>query len=283
MAHPLAESLANAFIAHFWAANHEIKWTAVEEEASLWLAPDVVLVGRVDARGVTPDGRPFFADWKTASAGKLRYKDTTKSQWRMSPQALTYGVLSPGVHDFTVRWAFKTDPPACDHEWYTFTDAETAWWREELLNIAKEIRHLRLAAARNFEYRVGVTNWPTNLNNCTKYGERYRCPFRDQGCWALNFGHVPDGMTPRESSHLAIENALKGDHGDAIIVLDASRVSDFISCRELYRKLWERSPNPGHGWGLTEENENLVIGTDFHDIIHQHILGIMEEQNGRAV
>jgi hypothetical protein len=277
VAHPQAEALAAAFISHFWSANREIKWTAVEEEASLWLAPDVVLVGRVDARGVTPDGRAFFADWKTASSGKLRFKDATKSQWRMSPQALTYGVLSPGVHDFTVRWAFKTEPPACDHEWYTFTDAETAWWRSELLGFAEEIRTLR-----NPENRPTMrVNWPTNLNNCTKYGERYRCPFRDRGCWALDFGHVPDGMHPRESSHLAIENTLRAEKGD-IVVLDASRVSDFISCRELYRKLWERSPNPGQGWGLQEESEALTVGTDFHDIIHQHILGIMEEQNGRA-
>lgn len=273
--HPESIRLAEAFAQHFWSADHEIRWGDLETEHSLWLNETTVLVGKIDATGTTSDGEPFFADWKTASKNKARYMDSEKAQWRMTPQALTYGVLLGGAYKrFMVRWALKTVPVACHFEWYTYADAELQFWRGQLIDIARRIRTLRNSA----------TPWPLNLHNCTRYGETYRCPFRDEGCWKLKFDHVPSDMSPRTQSHLAIENELLAQegmkagaikpeggvvHNPDLVVLDASRVSDWMDCNEYYRRAWEQN-------GLTEISEPLIIGTDFHSLIAEHLTTIKE-------
>lgn len=274
-----AEKLATAYIAHFWAANHEIRWLAIEQELMLWLTPNTLLVGKVDAIGLTPDERPFFLENKTASKYKKAKIEQEKATWRMRPQSLTYGVLLgsqttanlKGIRSFTTRWAFKTEPPSCDFAWYTYDEPELQWWLVQLLYIADQIRQDRK--------REG--NWNTNLNYCTKYGEKYACPFRDVACHQLNFSAVPDRMKPRTESHLEIENRIRAVQGGAIdmkpeggyhivyvppdlVVLDATRVNDWINCNEYYRRVWE-------GQGLREESEALEIGGDFHNLIGAHL------------
>jgi hypothetical protein len=263
--HPEALRLAEGFIKDFWSANHEIRWLGIEQERLLWLSPNTALVGKRDALGLTGDGKPFFADWKTASIGKKRFIKDEKRRWRLNPQALTYGVLNENdnAHHFTVRWVFKTEPVTTDFEWYEYEQSELKWWRGELLSIADQIRHWRSSSR---------TNWPVGLEHCTKYGENYRCPFRDEGCWIQNFSFRPSQMTPRTESHLDIENDLRqaktGE--EELVVLDATRVGDWIGCHEYYRRIWEE--------GLHEESEALTIGHDFHEIIGAHLNKIKSEQ-----
>lgn len=271
--HPEAERLAAAFIKNFWAFDHEVRWLSVEQELSLWLDERTLLVGKRDAKGMTPDGDIFFADWKTGSKGKARYIDREKFQWRMNPQALTYGVL--GGEDgsrFTVRWALKTEPARTDFEWYSYTPDEMAWWRGELIFVAEQIRSLR--------ERIGPQEqWPLNLHYCAKYGENYACKFRDAGCWKLDFENVPPGMEPRTESHLGIENtmlaAMSEEQRRDLVVLDATRVADWMGCHELYRRLWEANN------GLHEITEALQIGSDFHAIIAAHLNAIKQKQEAQ--
>lgn len=281
---PESLRLAETYISCFWAANHEIKWLALEQELSLWLSPNTLLVGKVDGIGETPDSRLFFLENKTASKYKKAKIIQEKATWRMRPQSLTYGVLLGSkdyqeakpytnsseinpirelVRTFTTRWTFKTEPPSCDFAWFSYSDYEIEWWKGNLLDIAEEIRHYRKIHFPR--------EWPTNLNYCTKYGEKYACAFRDQGCWALNFGFVPESMTPRTESHLRIENELK-DKPDDLVVLDATRVNDWINCHELYRRMWE-------GQGLRESSEALEIGGDFHKLLDAHLSSIMRKES----
>jgi hypothetical protein len=267
--HAEAERLATAFIRDFWSANHDIRWLRLEHERMLWLDKHTVLVGKIDAIGKTMDGEMFFADWKTASKKKARFMDTEKRQWRMNPQALTYGVLlnDEKIWRFTVRWALKTDPATTNFEWYEYSDAELAFWQSELLKVAQQIRSLR-----------GTQPWPVNLHHCTRYGETYACPFRDEGCWKKNFEHVPESMKPRGDGHLKIEALIRHDYVGSLadlVVLDASRVSDWMACHEFYRRLWEDE-------GLTESSEALTIGTDFHLLIDAHLEQIKKEQDAYA-
>lgn len=255
-----AEKLSRAFISDFWSANHEITWTAVEEERQLWLAPNVLLVGRVDARGLTSDGLPFFGEWKTASASKARRMNDEKLKWRTDPQALTYGVLLDGLTDrFTVRWALKTPQPATDFEWYTYTPEEVKHWRSTLLNLAGEIARDRV------EHPEGP--WLTNRGNCYRYGVAYKCPFIE-GCHALDFARVYGA--PR-TPHLEFERSFD-NRGGEVVVIDASRIGDYLECPESYRKKWEAP-------GFHEENDNLVIGSEFHSLVATHLRTLIAPPN----
>lgn len=265
--HPQAEALAAQFRADFWAADHAIRWTAAEREYALWLDDRTVVLSKIDAEGINAESQPFFADWKSISKNRARNMDAEKLKWRMSPQALTYGLVKGDCRLFTVRWAVKDDPVRTFFEWYTYTEEELLWWREELRDIAAEIRHLR-------SRKLGETHhWPLNLDNCSRYGEKYRCKFRDNGCWKRNFEFVPEGMVKRAESHLNIENELRaaGRLGSDVVVLGATRVDDFMSCREYNRRMWE-------GEGLREGGEALQIGADFHELQAKHITAIMKEQ-----
>ena len=265
--HALATNLADVFTRNFASADREITWVAAEEERSLLIAPNTLLVGRIDARGITSDGRPFFGEWKTLSNYKGRYIAEEKLKWRTDPQALTYGVLVPETHLFTVRWAIKPYEKAkspvvtCDFEWYTYTDAEVDHWRSQLIQMAEEIRNLR----------KGPIPWRTNFGSCYRFGVRYACPFVDvcnAQAWSRSLGR------PRVP-HLVIEqkiitNAKKSldKPPTDLVVLDASRVSNYLDCPEQYRRKWE-------GEGYQEESEALTVGTDFHSAIASHIRSLM--------
>lgn len=295
--HPMAESLAQVYIKDFWAANHAIRWLGLEQELHLWLSSNTLLLGKIDGTGINSSNLPFFLENKTGSKNKARFREDEKKRWRMNPQALTYGVLLGGpqfnakpytndseinplwepVRTFTTRWAFKTDPPTTAFEWYTYTEAEISWWTDQLLEIADDIRRQRFYQLERSSARAkSEIHWPTNLYHCSAYSENYRCQFRDAGCWKLKFDYVPDGMTPRTESHLQIENDMKTQLDDLpmrndVVILDATRVADWINCHELYRRLWE-------GDGLHRENEDLEIGKDFHLLISAHLDIIRQSQ-----
>lgn len=275
--HPLAESLANEMIRTFWSADGQIQWEAIEEERLLWLEPNTALVGRMDARGLTEDGK-MFGEWKTLSAYQGKKIDEVKASWRLNPQALTYGVLAPSdTRRFTVRWAIKDKTPRCDFEWYLYTDAEVAWWRGELIRIANDIRARRykkiipIHNGNGFIEVKDLVNWQTNLTTCMRYGWNYRCPYWDEGCSKLNFGgRIGEARVP----HLDIEKAiLTATEIPDLVVLDATRVGTWLECEEKYRRGYE-------GEGTAIDSEALTIGKDFHDIYGNHLKLIMERQNG---
>lgn len=271
--HPLAVQLATGFIAHFFSADRDITWLAAEQERVLWLTPNTALVGRVDARGLTGDTAPFFGEWKTMSAGRGRRMAEEKLKWRTDPQALTYGVLlSADVNRFVVRWAIKTPTPTYDFEWYTYLPSEVAHWRTQLIEIADEIRSRRIAGILT---KVEAP-WQTNFGACFQYGLKYPCPM---------FGHCStqrfnDSMGAPRIPHLAIERV-----GGALdrttlpadtVVIDASRIGDYLTCHEKYRAKWE-------GEGFNEEGEALTIGTDFHSLIATHVTSLIKETpNGKS-
>lgn len=268
--HPLAKSLADTFKKDFFSADRSIKWLAAEEESYVWLDPQTVLAGTIDARGETEDGTQFFADWKTIGlykAGKNNSKMAqVKLEWRMDPQSLCYGLLlrDKGVSQFGVRWAIKSTPPTTDFEWYTYTDFELAWWKLELLRIACNIRNLRHSMSI-------VSAWPTNLTSCTRYGWAYRCPLYDHGCTKLDFAHVPSTLTPR-THHKDLEDKLRAEFtGNPLdlVVLSSSSVEMWLTCQEKYRRFYE-------GDGLSEDGEALTVGTDFHIMIAEHVRSLIK-------
>ncbi len=262
--HPLSEELASAFIRDFWSANHEIEWVAVEEERQLWLSPNTLLIGRVDARGRTSDGDLFFGEWKSGSASKARRMAEEKVKWRTDPQALTYGVLIGGeTKRFTVRWALKTKPAQTDFEWYTYSDAEIEQWRGELLSIANEIR-----LWRGPEHEGVKLPWRTNRGNCYRFGVNYACPFVE-GCHALDFNRIYGGA---RTPHLEFErNLIAIEQPSDLVVIDASRISDYLECPEKYRKTWEAP-------GYHEDSEALIVGAGFHELVANHLKSIKEEK-----
>lgn len=260
--HPTSEQLASTFINTFWSADQEIEWEAVEEERQLWLSDNTLLVGRVDARGLSW-GERFFGEWKTISPYRARYMTDEKAKWRTDPQALTYGVLVPECKRFVVRWAVKPDSrrgPWCDFEWYTYTEGEVEHWRQQLLKVAQEIRTARTTSSGG--------PWLTNFGSCYRWGVKYACPFITQ-CTNQRFG---ESLGKPRTPHLQIERSIleRGVETD-VVILDASRVGDYLECPEKYRRLWE-------GEGYQDTGEALTIGTDFHSLIASHIRGIMEER-----
>lgn len=254
--HPLSIELAEAFERDFWSADREITWLAVEEERQLYLSSNTLLIGRIDARGITSDSEPFFGEWKSLNPNRARYMNEVKMQWRTSPQALTYGVLCEKLANrFCVRWVIKSSPPRTDFEWYTYTQAELDHWKRQVLQIAGEIRNYRAA---------GIVPWRTNFTNCFRYGVKYACPFFADGCSKLDFSRVHgDNRIP----HLDFEREYRQLHPDedsSLVVLDATRISDYLLCPESYRKKWE-------GLGYQETNEALTVGGDFHDQVAERL------------
>lgn len=258
MGHPQAEALAQAFIDNFWAADHSIRWIRTEFEASTMLDEHTMLVGRVDAIGISEMGKRFFGEWKTASAWQAKNMPQVKATWRFKPQALTYGVLLdtvyPGIRDFTTRWAIKTNPVTTDFEWYTYSTEELEWWRSEVIGIAGSIRFER--------ERNGPENWPVNPDRCFRYGEKYVCPFFYPCCSKLKFEDKPSNSIVR-ISHLETERNLVSDDKE-LVVLDATRIETWINCREKYRREYEENI-------VGDPSEALLIGQEFHDRYGKHL------------
>ncbi len=282
--HPLAEQLVAGWIPHFQSADHAIAWLDIEREHAIWLDDLTMLVGRIDATGMTEAHEPFFADWKSLSASKSRRMDQVKLEWRFNPQALTYGLLCsqvyPGMTKFTVRWAIKPARdgarPTYDFEWYTYNPGELEWWRTQVLDIAYTIRRRRA---------IKGTNYPTNFTNCLRYGLNYACPFWRANCPRLDFTSVPEGMSPR-IPHLDIERKLRADEviQPDVVVLDATRIGNWFECQEKYRRLWEASALADGTAiiGLTESSDALICGGDMHTALAAYYMLLKEkgENNG---
>src|SRR5579872_2031585 len=267
--HHLAERLARGWIAHFASADREVTWVDIEREHLIYLDENTALLGKVDATGITPDGEPFFADWKSASERKFGRRgeraDEVKIQWRMNPQALTYGlfcrkVYGPSMRSFTVRWAVKPGKedgnPSYHFEWYSYTDEELGWWEYELKRIAHDIRQ------RRHESDMGLAaNWPVNTLSCLRYGAKYACPFYS-GCSQRQFDYTPDALSIRKP-HISLEQAVVDAGIPGLVILGASKVGVWFECQEKFRRLYE-------GAGLNEESEALAIGSDMHALLEAH-------------
>lgn len=247
-----AKDIASAWIAHFWAADHELKWIAAEVEHSVWLDERTLLVGRIDTLGESDNG-PFFGEWKTANP---REQKTWKQVWRMNPQSLTYGVLAADwwakrgqvCSQFTVRKAFKSTPAAFDHAWYSYNEKELTHWRGQVIDIADEIRRL--------QYKAGA--WEANWSSCFQFGVAYACPHFEDGCSKMVWDIDP--VAPKRVPHLDLERRLNEGNvtPENLVVLDATRIAVWLRCREKFRREYQENV-------ATPVGEALQLGIDFHE------------------
>jgi len=273
----MAQTLAAGWIGHFYSADRSIKWKKVETEHSLWLDDNTLLLGRIDAEGKTEDGEAFYADWKTISAKNKNKMGSVKAEYKLDPQMLTYGLLTQQSkgNRFMVRWAMKPDKylptPLYFYEWYSYNDAEVAWWRNMVLNISAKIR---------FD-RIHLRPFITNLTNCLRYGANYACPHLAEGCSKQNWDVALAGLIPRVS-HLEIERKLMArDPGsehypdpDDLVVLDATRIDTWLGCNERFRREYIGNP---HGY-VAPPGEALAVGIEFHDLLHSYYNELKEKQ-----
>jgi len=261
----LSDRLVAGWIPHFARADANLRYLAVEQEFMIWLDEHTLLVGKIDAIGQTQDGAMFFGEWKSQNPPPRNRKEEWKVKWRKRPQSLTYGFASdhlyPGTRRFTVRMAFKSDPPTYDYEWYEYSTEEIVYWKQQILNFAEEIRWRR---------KQGVVPWGPNFEHCFKYGPRYVCPFFHEACDKLNWSASPTGMVPRVS-HLQKEREFQAENmtgtfgqvmDKKLVVLDATRIALFVECRERYRREYECD-----GGLMENEKEALIVGGDFHDLL----------------
>jgi hypothetical protein len=250
-----ADDLVKGWKSHFWAADHAIDWKDSERKCTVWLSDSTLLVGIIDAMGFNGEGKLFFGEWKTANP---RERNTWKSVWRLNPQSLSYGVLiqndpaiRPDCSTFTVRKAFKekNGVPTFDHAWFAYSPEELRHWRGELLRIADEIRAYRAA---------GAAPWPTNFTNCFKFGLAYACPFFEHGCSKQNWSHTPTGAGVKMEQEWVANAIAEVPFKRDLVVLSPSRVADWLSCRELFRrKVVDLVELPA--------TSALEIGKDFHE------------------
>lgn len=260
-AHITGWKLVEGWIKRYYDIDRRFTILKVEPELSMFLDPKTLLIGRVDLIAETEAGDKFFGEWKSANPRK---KSEWRLKWRMAAQSLTYGVLTsqvfPDIQKFCVRQAFKTTPPSYDQEWFTFSKPELNFWREQLILIAQEIR----------EYRLRHPNgpWQPNWDHCYRYGPNYVCPYYGNGCLKLEWNNK-HGFLPRVS-HLDLERSLNGVSPD-LVVLDASRVGEYLNCHERYRKTYEEN--------LVEPpGESLETGTVLHAGLDDYFTQIQETQ-----
>ena len=256
----LAESLVQGWITKYWDADHEIDWLDSEIEHSVELTSNVLLMGRIDAVGRDVQKELFFGEWKTSKPEWRSRKGEWKQTWRLNPQSLTYGVLIqdkyPGCSKFTVRKAFKSDPPAYDHAWYRYSTEELEHWRRQLIRIGNRIR------------TSSEGPWETNFNACFKYGSKLPCPWFEPACSKLNWSGKPDDATPR-ISHLELERRLNEPDPvtqykrEDVIVLDATRVATWLDCHEKFRREYMENISPA-------PSEAMEIGKNFHDLLGEY-------------
>jgi hypothetical protein len=265
-----AQILASGWIAHFYSADRSIRWGRIEHEHTIWLDDKTLLIGRIDADGVTEDGDFFFADWKTISAKKKNRMAEVKAEYRLDPQMLTYGLLTQanGGSRFMVRWAMKTDKylttPLFFYEWYSYTPEEIAWWRNMVLNIAAKIR----------SDAASLKPFITNLTNCLRYGQSYACPFLAPACSKQQWDGRSETMQARES-HLAAERDLIASRLVApftdVVVLDATRIETWLGCNERYRREYIEGVVESPGQALSD-------GIEFHKLLHTYYTNLKEAQ-----
>lgn len=262
---PTADQLVEGFIRHFWAADHAMRFTAAEHDVQLDLAPGVVLAGRLDAEGLDDAGAGWFADWKTANP---RGRSGWREKWRFHPQSLTYGLLrrlsgQPG-RCFTIRMAFKSDPPTYDHEWFEYSDGELDTWHSELLEIAGDMQ-------RNLGTHLpgaGREHWRLNPTNCYRYGPSYPCPFVE-ACTHQRWNEPVAGLIDRTTipgSRIYAPNTL---------VLHATAIEEYLECNEKYRRTYVRNE-------AEQPGEALTMGMRFHELLGVYYGKLIGEQNGRT-
>jgi len=258
------EQLVKGWKGHFYSADQQIKWLFAEREVGVWLDPDrLLLLGILDAGGET-NSEKVFGEWKTANPREKKY---WKQIWRKNPQSLTYGVLArsiwPDCRQFTVRKAFKEiGHPTYDHAWFSYSQKELDDWVLEIINIAEEIRTYKLLDEVNYR---GLGNWPVNYKRCFQYGPNYACPFFNDCCDKGDYKAKPRNAIPR-ISHLAAERGLNRDD---VIVLDATRISAFLECRELYRRQYVDNL-------VMPDSEALKIGKGFHEQMGDYYNGLIK-------
>lgn len=262
MAEPL-DSLVAGWKRHFTTADQAITWMHAELELATELAPGVWLAGCVDAVGRTSDGELFFGEWKTANP---REKKTWKQVWRMNPQSLSYGLLAasrwPEMRRFTVRKAFKEQMPTYDHAWFRYSDQELEHWRSEIIGIAEEIKRY---------HALAWVPWPTNFDNCFRFGPNYVCPFFETGCNKQQWAAIPSGATVGgdQSWHFTSQRQRILDANPEAIVLSPTTVKEWFACREKYRKQYVELVTPAAG-------EAVKLGGDFHHEIAEHVRGLIK-------
>lgn len=246
-------------------------FTVLHSEAELvcWLSDTTVVVGRSDLIALDETKEGFFGEWKSANPNK---KKEWKLDWRLSPQALTYAVatrygcvydkdgplpLPFQISKFLVRLAFKSSPPGYDFEWFTYTDQELDFWRDELLRLADRVR----------EYRInGHVPWSPNFTGCLKYGPKYPCPFFGNNCSKLDFTSA-EGFVPR-SFHLQVEKDIATSPD--LVVLDATRVETWLRCPEKYRR--ENEDN----LTTSDRSPSLDTGTALHAGLREYYQQLKE-------
>lgn len=266
-----AQRLAQGYAAHFGQADALLTYKESEAQVMLRLSPEVALVGVVDAIGVDPSGVRFFREDKSASPKSAK---TWKRHWVLSPQALTYALIT-GTKLALVRRAFKTIPPTYDHEWFSFKERELRWWKSEVMDIAAEISAYRdLANSPTWKSAHGVS-WPTNIEHgCFAYGENYPCAFYADGCSVQDFASVPKLMTPYER-HESPWKSFAEQPGT--VVLDGGRIKTWMRCRELYRRTYEV------GGVVGPPSDDLLIGKLFHELIGKQTRELIANKGERNV
>lgn len=249
---PTVDQLVEGWIRHFYSADQSLHWVSSETELAIAIADDVLLGGRVDAIG-----DDFFGEWKTLSKwGRSGWRE----KWRFHPQSLTYGLLlretHPEINRFTIRVAFKSDPPTFDHEWFTYSQIELDTWRSEVLRIAEAIQ---VATLHNFEH------WPLNPLSCYKYGPKYPCA-RIHRCTHGEWDVPVAGLTPRVP-HLDLERkVIDSPEPRKPLVLDATRITKYLECPEDYRGQYVE----GDGGMVEPESEALTLGKGFHELTGEY-------------
>lgn len=247
---PTVDATVSGWLRHFASADRTIqaegRWLSAETELAHEIAPGVILAGRVDAIGTD-----FFGEWKTMNP---RAKTGWREKWRFHPQTLTYGLLRhlcipSKANRFTIRIAFKSDPPSYDHEWFSYSDAEIETWRREVLHIAHQI-----------QYNIATTgpdkHWPLNPLSCYKYGPSYPCAYV-RACHSSQFDIPIAGLIPRVP-HLVTET-----QNPSKIVIDATRITEYLECPEQFRRVYIRRE-------VEPNSEALNFGSQFHELLGEY-------------
>jgi hypothetical protein len=253
---PTVDDVVAGWIRHFYAADQAMEWRHAERELSTELAPGVILAGRMDADGVSSN-EGFFGEWKSSNP---RNRNGWREKWRFHPQTLTYGLLmrelaiangEPPMRRFTIRMAFKGNPPTYDHEWFEYSDGELDTWRGEVLRIASAIRAYEAS---------GAEHWALNPSNCHRWGPNYPCPFL-HNCTHQTWDTPSTKCVPRVP-HLQLERDLVGL--DAPLILDATRIDEYLGCPESFRRQYIR-PNE-----VEPPSEALTFGQEFHQLLGEY-------------
>jgi hypothetical protein len=142
-------------------------------------------------------------------------------------------------------------------------------WRQQLIKIADEIRG------------GGPGPWETNWTRCFQYGPNYACPHFENGCSKMVWEIDPAGA--KREPHLEIERSFKRREEaiaespdykalalpERTVVLDATRVKEWLGCREKFRREYVHNV-------ATPMTEALQLGIDFHDEMGNYYQGLVK-------